>query len=252
MGRIHLGTSGYVYAHWKKIFYPDKLPAARWLDYYARVFNTCELNNTFYMLPKASAVDGWRERTPPGFVFAAKGSRFITHMKQLNDPDWALERYFDVIFRLEEKLHVVLWQLTPRMTKPNLEKLEFFLACLPPNVRHAFEFRHEAWYREDVCDLLDAYGAAFCEHDIIRLRPPRLTGGFRYIRFHGATGKYRGRYGKKGLAPYAEDLKRYEGDAFVYFNNDLFGHALVDALDMSELLGTAEHTREELRAVPIQ
>lgn len=249
---IHLGTSGYVYAHWKKIFYPPQLPAAEWLPYFARVFNTCELNNTFYMLPRPASVDCWRERTPAGFVFAAKGSRFITHMKQLNDPDWALERYFDVLDRLRPKLQVVLWQLTPRMTKVNLDKLELFLACLPHDMRHAFEFRHEAWYHEDVCDLLDAYGAAFCEHDLIRMRPPRLTGGFRYIRFHGATGKYRGRYGKAGLAPYADDLRRCRGDAYVYFNNDLLGHALVDALDLSELLGTPEHRAPELQAVPIQ
>lgn len=242
MGRIHLGTSGYVYKHWKHIFYPDKLPARRWLEYFVQVFSTCELNNSFYMLPKPACVDGWRERTPPGFVFAAKGSRFLTHMKQLNDVDWGLHRYFDVMFRLENKLHVVLWQLPPHMKKPNLEKLEMFLAFLPPNVRHVIEFRSENWYRDDVCDLLDAYGVAFCEHDIVRgpdgqgLRPPRLTGGFRYIRFHGATGKYQGRYGLAGLAGWAADLRSYRGDAYVYFNNDLFGHALMDAMDLSELL----------------
>lgn len=249
MGRIHLGTSGYVYKHWKRLFYPDKLPANRWLEYFTQVFSTVELNNSFYMLPTPAAVDGWRDRTPPGFVFAAKGSRFLTHMKQLNDVDWGLHRYFDVMFRLGDKLHVVLWQLPPHMSKPNLEKLEMFCAFLPPNVRHAIEFRHEAWYREDVCALLDAYKVAFCEHDIVRgpdgngLPPPRVTGGFRYVRFHGATGKYRGRYGPPGLRRWAEDLRSYRSrhDAYVYFNNDLFGHALLDAMDLAELLDEPLH-----------
>ncbi|MFL5320536.1 MAG: DUF72 domain-containing protein, partial [Myxococcaceae bacterium] len=150
--------------------------------------------------------------------------------------------YFDVMFRLGDKLKVVLWQLPPHMSKPNLEKLEIFCAFLPPNVRHVIEFRSENWYREDVCDLLDAYGVGFCEHDIVRgadgkgLHPPRLTGGFRYIRFHGATGKYQGRYGEDGLRPWASELQAYRGEAFVYFNNDLFGHALMDAMDLASLL----------------
>ncbi|TMA26023.1 MAG: DUF72 domain-containing protein [Deltaproteobacteria bacterium] len=235
---IHLGTSGYAYDHWKHIFYPRGLPSKRWLEHYARAFSTVELNATFYRLPTPSAVDGWREATPPGFIFAAKGSRFLTHMKRLKDAGPGIERYFDLILRLGKKLSVVLWQLPPQMNRADPERLLRFLQKLPRRgLRHAVEFRSDAWYTKEISDLLDAQGVAFCEHDLVLRDPPRHTGGFRYLRFHGATGKYRGRYGKRGLRSYARDLLQWRGDAYVYFNNDILGHALRDALDLGELLG---------------
>jgi uncharacterized protein YecE (DUF72 family) len=237
IGVIQVGTSGYVYDHWKHIFYPRGLPASRWLAHYSRVFRTCELNATFYRLPSPEAVDGWRTGTPPGFRFAAKGSRYITHMKRLLDPEPALEKYFERILRLRGKLSVVLWQLPPQMVRADPERLRRFLRALPKRkLRHAFEFRSDGWYTGEICDLLDEFGAAFCEHDLVDRDPPRITGGFRYLRFHGATGKYRGRYGRRGLMPVARSLQEFEGDSFVYFNNDLMGHALHDALDLEELL----------------
>src|SRR5437870_3311903 len=149
-----------------------------------------------------------------------------------------IERYFDLILRLGKKLSVVLWQLPPQMNKADPERLAQFLGKLPRRgFRHAFEFRSASWYADEVCAVLEGYGAAFCEHDLVALKPPRLTGGFRYLRFQGATGKYRGRYGKRALRPFARDLLRWPGDAYVYFNNDTFGHALRDALDLRDLLG---------------
>ncbi|HEX9289679.1 MAG TPA: DUF72 domain-containing protein [Anaeromyxobacteraceae bacterium] len=237
MGRVLVGTSGFVYAHWRGILYPKDLPQRCWLARYVSEFRTVELNNTFYRLPRPEAVDRWRAETPEGFVFAAKGSRFMTHMKRLLDPEPGLARYFEPVSRLREKLAVVLWQLPPRW-HADLERLDAFLAALPRGVRHAVEFRDESWYDEAVCDVLEAHGAAFCEHDIIRKRPPRLTGGFRYLRFHGWTGKYHGRYGAEALAPWARDLARFSrrGDAFVYFNNDVGGHAVLDARDLVSML----------------
>ena len=235
---IHLGTSGYVYRDWRSVFYPEGLPARRWLDHYSSVFSTVELNATFYRLPTANAVDGWREGTPPGFHFAAKGSRYLTHMKRLKDPGPGIDRYFELISRLGRKLSVVLWQLPPQMNRADPERLAGFLEKLPRRgLRHAVEFRSSSWYTKEICGVLDAFGAAFCEHDLVEQRPPRLTGGFRYLRFHGKTGKYRGRYGTRALRPYARDLMRRGGDAYVYFNNDHFAHAIRDALDLSELLG---------------
>ena len=239
MGHVLVGTSGFVYGHWKGVLYPPELPQRLWLARYAAEFGTVELNNTFYRLPRPEAVARWREETPPGFVFAAKGSRFVTHMKRLLEPGPALSRYFEPVARLGEKLRVVLWQLPPRW-RANPERLAAFLAALPRagGLRHAVEFRDESWYDDAVCDLLDAHGAAFCEHDLVRRRPPRLTGGFRYVRFHGSTGKYRGRYGAEALAPWARDLARHaaRGDAFVYFNNDAGGHAVRDARELLALL----------------
>ena len=237
MGRVLVGTSGFAYPHWKGILYPEDLPQRLWLDHYAREFPTVELNATFYRLPRAGAVERWRAETPPGFVFAAKGSRYVTHQKRLLDPEPSLARYFEPVSLLRRKLAVVLWQLPPHWNA-NPERLLAFLAALPRRFRHAVEFRDESWYQPAVCDALDQHGAAFCEHDLIRLRPPRLTGGFRYVRFHGQGGKYQGRYGARALAPFAREISRYarEGDAFVYFNNDVGGQAVLDARELTALL----------------
>ncbi len=242
MGQIHVGTSGFVYPHWKGILYPPDLPPRLWLGRYVREFDTVELNTTFYRLPRADAVSRWRAETPSRFVFAAKGSRFITHMKRLLDPGPGLARYFEVVSRLGAKLAVVLWQLPPRW-RANPERLDAFLAALPAGPRHAVEFRDPSWYSEEVCEVLARHGAAFCEHDLVPLAPPRLTGGFRYLRFHGQTGKYEGRYGATALAPVARDLLawRDRGDAFVYFNTDHGGHAIHDARDLLALVGARPH-----------
>jgi uncharacterized protein YecE (DUF72 family) len=231
---VHIGTSGFVYRHWRGILYPDDLPTRQWLGRYAAEFQTCELNTTFYRLPTPEAVDGWRKGTPARFVFAVKGSRYLTHVKRLKEPAEGLRRFFEVVGRLRGKLGPVLWQLPPQM-KPDLARLEAFLAALPRGVRHAVEFRSADWYIDEVADLLDARGAALCEHDLVARPPPRRTGGFRYLRFHGATGKYQGRYGADGLAPIARDLVAGP-DAWVYFNNDVGGHALLDARELGAQL----------------
>ena len=122
------------------------------------------------------------------------------------------------------------------MNRPDLPRLDDFLASVPQQLRHAVEFRSAAWYTDEVCEMLDRHAAAFCEHDLVDRTPPAHTGGWRYVRFHGATGKYRGRYGRTALRKWARDLKGYGRDAYVYFNNDAQGHAVEDALDLSELL----------------
>lgn len=238
MGTVHVGTSGFVYRHWRGPFYPERLPVKHWLPYYAERFDTLELNATFYRLPSVEAAVGWREGVPRGFLYACKGSRFLTHMKRLLETGEGLKRFFTPIRRLGGKLGPVLWQLPPQMVRPDLPRLEGFLRRLPRQVRHAFEFRQATWYSEEVCDLLDRYGAAFCEHDFVRQKPPRFTGGFRYLRFHGADGRYTGRYGTQ-LRALAKELDRWRtngGDAFVYFNNDLGCHAPQDALELKGLL----------------
>jgi uncharacterized protein YecE (DUF72 family) len=237
---VHVGTSGFAYRHWRGIFYPTELPAKQWLARFCAEFGTCELNTTFYRLPTADAVDGWRKGTPASFRFAVKGSRYLTHVKRLNEPAEALRRFFELVGRLRGKLGPVLWQLPPQM-KPDLPRLEAFLRALPRSASHALEFRNGDWYTPEVADLLDRHGAAFCEHDLVRgedgagRAPPRLTGGWRYLRFHGATGKYQGRYGADGLAPFARSLARGPG-AWAYFNNDLGGHALLDAHELGSQL----------------
>jgi uncharacterized protein YecE (DUF72 family) len=248
--RIRVGTSGYQYRHWRNVLYPDGLAQRLWLPRYASVFDTVEMNATFYRLPTAEAVERWRDGVPPRFLFAVKGSRYLTHMRRLLDAGEGLRRFFDPVSRFGEKLGPVLWQLPPQM-KPDAARLDRFLARLPAG-RHAFEFRDPAWYTDEICAVLDRHGAAFCEHDNVKVPPPRHTGGFRYLRFHGTTGRYSGRYRADGLRPYAQELlawSRRGRDAYVYFNNDLGGHAVLDALDLLELLGE-ERPALDLGAAP--
>jgi uncharacterized protein YecE (DUF72 family) len=249
VAQLRIGTSGYQYRHWRGILYPEGLAQARWLPRYAALFDTVEMNATFYRLPTPEAVDGWRDRVGPGFTFAVKGSRYLTHMKRLLDAGEGLARFVGPILRFGPKLGPVLWQLPPQM-RPDLPRLDRFLSALPRGVRHAVEFRDPLWYQEDTCDLLDLHGAAFCEHDHVDRRPPRLTGGWRYLRFHGTTGRYTGRYGPAALRTVADDLLAWRAggrDAFVYFNNDLGGHAIRDALDLLALVG---EPRPALDAAP--
>lgn len=235
---LRVGTSGWQYRHWRGVLYPPGLPARAWLDRYADFFDTVELNATFYRLPTAAAVDRWREGVPAGFAFAVKGSRYLTHLKRLRDVGQGLDRFFTPVSRLAGSLGPVLWQLPPQLG-PDPERLETFLSRLPAG-RYAVEFRHPGWYSRETCAVLERHQAAFCEHDRLELRPPRPTGGFRYLRFHGTTGRYGGRYGPAALHPHAEDLlawTRAGRDAWVYFNNDLGGAAVRDALDLLALAG---------------
>ncbi|HVI94095.1 MAG TPA: DUF72 domain-containing protein [Anaeromyxobacter sp.] len=237
-GRVRVGTSGYLYRHWRGVLYPEGLGQRTWLPWYARWFDTVEMNATFYRLPSAAAVDRWREIVPREFTFAVKGSRYLTHLKRLLEVDEGVARFYEAVEHFGPKLGPVLWQLPPRM-KPDLARLDRFLSRVPAG-RHAVEFRDLGWYTEETCAVLDAHGAAFCEHDQLPLPPPRRTGHWRYLRFHGATARYDGGYGPDALGRVAEDLQasaRRGEDAFVYFNNDLGGHAVRDALTLLALLG---------------
>jgi len=255
MATVHLGTSGYVYRDWKGRFYPSDLPARRWLSWYARVFTTVELNATFYRLPTPEAVDRWRAEVPGGFRFACKGSRFLTHLKRLTDVDEGLERFYAPVLRLGRKLGPVLWQLPPFLRRPDPERLDRFLARQPRGIRQVVEFRDVAWYHPEVLAVLDAHRAAVCEHDLLPVPPPRPTGGLRYLRFHGTTGRYSGRYGRAALVRVATDLKSWREHghtAWVFFNNDLGGHALLDALDLSELLGLPARAPPDMERPPAE
>jgi uncharacterized protein YecE (DUF72 family) len=237
-GRIRVGTSGYVYRHWRGVLYPEGLAQRLWLARYASFFDTVEMNATFYRLPTPETVERWRDGVPPGFTFAVKGSRYLTHLKRLLDADEGVRRFYEPVSRFGRKLGPVLWQLPPHL-KPDPARLERFLSRLPAG-RHAVEFRDPAWYEEETCAVLQRHGAAFCEHDHVDREPPRLTGAFRYVRFHGTTGKYSGRYGLSELRPRAADYlasARRGVDVFVYFNNDVGGHAVRDALELLALVG---------------
>jgi uncharacterized protein YecE (DUF72 family) len=232
-----VGCSGWQYGDWKGNFYPLDLPQHEWLTQYARHFDTVEVNNSFYRLPAAGVFESWRRRAPSGFVFAVKASRFLTHMKKLKDPQEPVERLFSRARELRGKLGPVLYQL-PKQLSRNIERLEGFISALPPRTKHAVEFRDPSWYDEKVLTLLKRHKIALCLHDMPGAVPPRtVTAGFVYLRFHGATGRYRGAYSRKALAEWAEWLRTTSLPAYVYFNNDIGGQAPRDAAALKSLLG---------------
>ena len=183
---VQVGTSGFHYKHWRNRFYPQDLPSSKWLDYYCRHFGSVEINNSFYRLPEAKTLQTWRETTPEQFVFAVKGSRFLTHMKKLKDPEPGIERFFERIFTLEPKLGPVLFQLPPFWEK-NAERLEVFLRALPQGLRYSFEFRNPTWHVPEIYGILHAHNAAFCPFDLGGFQSPveiRQTG-----HISGCTGR---------------------------------------------------------------
>ncbi|HET6420473.1 MAG TPA: DUF72 domain-containing protein [Geobacteraceae bacterium] len=241
MPGLFIGCSGFTYSHWRGRFYPEKLPRARWFEYYCSVFTSVELNVTFYRLLKPETFDGWREKSPPGFSFSVKGSRFITHVKRLIDPEESLERFFDGALRLGDKLSAVLWQFPPGFSR-DTARLERFIAALEPyRARNALEFRDESWCDGEISDLCRAAGIALCMADwpdYIDKLP--LTADFVYIRRHGPGGGYYGSYSSAELISDARRIRGYleEGlDVHIYFNNDDRAFATENARELMGLLG---------------
>jgi len=233
-----VGCSGWQYRHWRGAFYPPELPQKQWLDYYASRFDTVEINNTFYRLPEASAFAEWKKRVPKTFVYAVKASRFLTHMKKLNDPAEPLDRLFSRARVLGHHLGPVLYQLPPRWAI-DVDRLAVFLRSLPARRRHAIEFRDPSWYTDEVFRLLETHRVACCVHDMAGSATGRLAvGPFVYARFHGPT-RYSGRYDDGTLDEWARwfaDRLQEGAPVFAYFNNDAGGHAPRDALRLRQRL----------------
>ena len=162
---IHIGTSGWSYAHWKGTFYPEGAAADQFLTFYAQKFRTVEINNTFYQLPSEEAVKLWRETTSKDFIFAVKASRYITHMKKLKDPQEGLEKFIRAIEPLGSRLGPILFQLPPRW-RANRERFAGFIAMLPDRLRYAFEFRDPTWFNRDIYDLMRQNNIAFCMYEL--------------------------------------------------------------------------------------
>lgn len=238
-GRVRVGCSGWLYGHWAGDFYPRDLPQRLWLEHYATVFDTVEVNASFYRLPERETFEAWARRVPKNFLFAVKASRYLTHMKKLKDPDEPLARFFESAGGLRRKLGPVLYQL-PSRWRLDRARLEGFLRALPPRRLHAVEFREKSWYHEDVCRALREAGVALCLHDMPGSESPKIVvGPFVYLRFHGSGARYGGRYPSASLSRWAAWIRERaaEGiDVYAYFNNDARGHAPRDALRLSERL----------------
>lgn len=238
-GRIWIGTSGYVYRHWRQgVFYPSGLKIREELAYYASHFPTVELNNSFYRLPTPEMFDRWREGTPEGFLFAVKASRYITHIKRLRDVADEVALFLDRADRLGPKLGPILFQLPPNQ-QVDLDRLQAFLPLLSPERRWVLEFRHASWHTVDVYRKLAEHGVALCIPVGGGLRPDRITTApFTYIRFHRGQ-EPRGGFTPDEIRAWAGQLRALVGagkEVFAYFNNDWEGFALRDAAALERLL----------------
>jgi uncharacterized protein YecE (DUF72 family) len=242
--KIHVGTSGWHYKHWKGPFYEEHCPAPKMLEFYVRNFDTVEINNSFYKLPSESTFETWRDRTPPHFLFAVKGSRFITHNKKLKEPEHALDNFLPRAAKLGAKLGAILWQLPPAW-QINVERLDEFLSAVGRPFRHAVEFRNPTWLDEKTYAVLRRHNAAFCIYDLAGFTTPfELTADWLYIRLHGPGGKYQGNYSSDQLREWADRILAWRHKlkrAFVYFDNDQAGYAALNALELKRLLGEREH-----------
>ena len=242
MKKVRVGCSGWAYPHWRERLYPKGLPQRQWLAYYAEHFDTVEINNTFYRLPKPSAVEGWVVQSPPGFVFSVKASRYLTHVKRLKTLDPYVQRFFEPLEALvqSEKFGPLLWQF-PQNFHRNDERLSNALRALPKG-RHAFEFRHESWFTNEVYELLREHGASLVIGDESKRwvsTPHVRTADWTYIRLHHGSRGRQGNYSKSEIETWARRISQWrrETEVFVYLNNDWEGYALRNARLLKDLLG---------------
>lgn len=250
MNKPYIGTSGWVYSDWEGIFYPEDLPSKDRLKYFSKFFRTVEINYSFYHLPRPSTYQNWYLQTPEDFLFAVKASRFITHIKRLQEVRGAWKTFIENALNLQEKLGPILFQFPPsfQVTEENIKRLEDFLkyinhlAIKPFNhLRLAFEFRHQSWCEEKIYKLLKKCNAAWVITDSPSypiLRPGSgqevevVTADFVYIRMHGSKVLFSSKYTDKELKELAQKIKKWLGkglDVYVYFNNDAMGYAVENA-----------------------
>lgn len=243
MGRVWVGTSGWNYKHWKGVVYPADLPARRWLAHYAATFDTVEVNNSFYRLPSEATFRDWAGQVPPGFLFAVKASRYLTHMKKLKEPEGPLDLFLGRARGLGERLGPILYQLPPGW-HADVGRLRHFLSVLPADPTHVVEFRDSSWYAGEVRSALAERGVGFCIHDLRGEPTPQwLTARAVYVRFHGPTARaYAGRYSPEQLRAWAgriDGWRRAGHDVYAYFNNDDAGNAFANAGELRSLLGAS-------------
>lgn len=237
--KVLVGTSGWSYAHWKGVFYPPELRPKELLAFYASEFPTVEVNSSFYHMPCETTLEHWASATPDNFRFALKLNRYITHRLRLRQCREPLETFLRLALILGTKLGPLLVQLPPGL-KRDLILLQDFLDLLPPDILAAIEFRHTSWYEEETFKLLSAKKRALCVHDLQGSEAPLLaTAQFVYVRLHGPQRGYTGSYTQEQLAHWATTISAWLAagkDVWVYFNNDIGGHAVHNARELRSLL----------------
>jgi uncharacterized protein YecE (DUF72 family) len=237
--QIHIGTSGWSYDHWKGPFYPHDLPGSQMLTFYAQHFRSVEINSSFYRLPEKKTLQHWYRNTPDDFQFAAKASRYITHMKKLRDPRKTVPVFLKRIALLDDKLGPILFQLPPRW-QFNESRLHDFIVSLSTDFSYAFEFRDQSWLNQQTLDLLTGHNMALCIYQLEGYTSPlEITADWTYVRLHGPGGAYQGSYSSKALSGWSDSIARWAqggNRVYCYFDNDQAGYAAVNARQLDRML----------------
>ncbi len=228
-----VGTSGFQYAEWKGTFYPDDLPAAKMLPFYAERFTTTEINYSFHRIPSTKTIEGWWKATPERFKFSLKAPQKVTHFAKLRNCGDTLRYFQQVICDLEGKLGCVLFQLPPALKK-DAALLSSFVADLPDGMRGAFEFRDSSWLDDETYELLRSKNLALCIADSEKLATPIVaTASYGYLRLR------REDYQDANIVKWADEIEAKAGvwsDAFIYFKHEESGIGPKFAARMKELL----------------
>ncbi|MBD3270929.1 MAG: DUF72 domain-containing protein [Elusimicrobia bacterium] len=235
MNTIIIGTSGWHYTHWIGPFYPHNQDRKRFFEYYKNIFQTVEINNSFYRLPKKEVLRDWHNAAPEGFIFSIKASRYITHVKRLKEPVQSLKKFIEVLPYLKNSLGPVLFQLPPRF-RCNHERLEQFLQALPRQYRYTFEFRDTSWFNDKTYALLSDHRCALCLYYFEeKYSPLVVTADFVYIRLHGSEDKYTGKYSPTQIREWATRILEWHAHnkrIYCYFDNDQYGYAPQNAREL--------------------
>jgi uncharacterized protein YecE (DUF72 family) len=245
-GQLYVGTAGWSYSGWEKVFYPEKVKSTyERLAFYSRSFDAVEVNYSFYHLPKPETCKKWAEAVPKHFLFAVKASRFITHIKRLEGVEEAWEKFLGNIRALEDRLGPILFQFPPSF-RADLDRLERFLSLVKrdrrtPRVRSVFEFRHRSWFTEATYDILRKAGATLCiAHSSRYPYAEQVTADLVYYRFHGPKELFASKYGDAQLRSWAAQMRQHLAagkTVHAYFNNDVHGYAVENARTLQEMVG---------------
>lgn len=242
-GAIHIGTSGWSYKHWKNIFYPPKLKATEWIRFYSDHFKTTEINGSFYKLPTVETVIEWTNKVPSDFIFCPKMSRFLTHMKKLNEPEEPLERFFGIFEPMQSMMGPVLLQL-PEILKFNYDKAEHIYQLMKTKYRK-YEFvmepRQDTWFCEESLTLMTKYdiGLVISQSGDQFPYSEMITAKNIYVRFHGPKELYASSYSDEMLKNFAKKLRKWQKEGHIiwaFFNNDVHGYAIEDAKRLIKLM----------------
>jgi uncharacterized protein YecE (DUF72 family) len=236
MANLFAGTSGFAYPQWKPDFYPQKLVAKKFLEYYAGRLNAVEINYTFRRNPSAGTIEGWVNATPPHFCFCLKAHMRITHIQRLKDAGEATEFFLRSIdpLRVTKRLGVVLFQLPPYFQR-DLDVLAAFLAELPKDIRFTFEFRHKSWHDQAVYELLQKHNVSYCLAESDKLESPDvITADFVYFRLRKAEYNAEDR---QAIWEKTSELSSAGKDVFLFFKHE---ETPAGALYAEEMLARAK------------